>query len=161
MRFVSGTKLDERVIRCDLDPGFRDGRQYGRGKSGGQVRDEYRQEYDAGRGGWGHNRMREQEERERHEKRSALYQESSHAGAGANAHDAPVGAEGQYFEHDRDTRSGAVDGDAPSAKRAIDDVDEAGNSATEVRRAEHTALTNSHGGASMKQKINARSRRRH
>ena len=60
MRFVSGTKLDERVIRCDLDPGYRDGRQYGRGRSGGQVRDEYRQEYDAGRGGWGHNRMREE-----------------------------------------------------------------------------------------------------
>ena len=40
MRFVSGTKLDERVIRCDLDPGYRDGRQYGRGRSGGQVRDE-------------------------------------------------------------------------------------------------------------------------
>ena len=61
MRFVSGTKLDERVIRCDLDPGYRDGRQYGRGRSGGQVRDEYRQEYDAGRGGWGHNRLREEE----------------------------------------------------------------------------------------------------
>jgi len=29
--------LDERIIRTDLDPGYRDGRQYGRGKSGGQV----------------------------------------------------------------------------------------------------------------------------
>ena len=88
MRFVSGTKLDERVIRCDLDPGYRDGRQYGRGRSGGQVRDEYRQEYDAGRGGWGHNRMREEEERkrieeqqkresERHERREEVYQELS------------------------------------------------------------------------------------
>jgi nuclear cap-binding protein subunit 2 len=37
IRFVSGTKLDERVIRCDLDPGYVEGRQYGRGKSGGQV----------------------------------------------------------------------------------------------------------------------------
>lgn len=54
MRYISGTKLDERVIRCDLDPGFAEGRQFGRGKSGGQVRDEYREEYDAGRGGWGH-----------------------------------------------------------------------------------------------------------
>lgn len=54
MRYLSGTKLDERVIRCDLDPGFVEGRQFGRGKSGGQVRDEYREEYDAGRGGWGH-----------------------------------------------------------------------------------------------------------
>lgn len=50
MRYISGTKLDERVIRCDLDPGYKEGRQFGRGKSGGQVRDEFRQEYDSGRG---------------------------------------------------------------------------------------------------------------
>ncbi|KAI8071707.1 hypothetical protein BC940DRAFT_365209 [Gongronella butleri] len=54
MKYLNGSKLDERMIRCDLDPGFREGRQYGRGRSGGQVRDEYRDEYDAGRGGWGH-----------------------------------------------------------------------------------------------------------
>jgi RNA recognition motif-containing protein len=50
MRYISGTKVDERVIRCDLDPGYKEGRQFGRGKSGGQVRDEFRQEYDSGRG---------------------------------------------------------------------------------------------------------------
>ena len=50
LRCISGTKLDERVIRCDLDPGYKEGRQFGRGKSGGQVRDEFRQEYDSGRG---------------------------------------------------------------------------------------------------------------
>lgn len=38
LRYVSGTKLDERVIRCDLDLGYAEGRQFGRGKSGGQVR---------------------------------------------------------------------------------------------------------------------------
>lgn len=38
MRYISGTKLDERIIRCDLDPGYKEGRQFGRGKSGGQVR---------------------------------------------------------------------------------------------------------------------------
>lgn len=38
LRYVSGTKLDERIIRCDLDLGYREGRQFGRGKSGGQVR---------------------------------------------------------------------------------------------------------------------------
>jgi hypothetical protein len=38
LRFISGTKLDERIIRADLDPGYLEGRQYGRGKSGGQVR---------------------------------------------------------------------------------------------------------------------------
>lgn len=37
MRYVSGTKLDERIIRCDLDTGYKDGRQFGRGRSGGQV----------------------------------------------------------------------------------------------------------------------------
>ena len=37
MRYISGTKLDERIIRTDWDPGFVEGRQYGRGKSGGQV----------------------------------------------------------------------------------------------------------------------------
>lgn len=69
MKYIGGTKLDERVIRTDLDEGFAEGRQYGcvplaqqilcrltsyrRGKSGGQVRDEYRNEYDPGRGGFG------------------------------------------------------------------------------------------------------------
>ena len=53
MKYIGGTKLDERVIRTDLDEGFAEGRQYGRGKSGGQVRDEYRDEYDPGRGGYG------------------------------------------------------------------------------------------------------------
>ncbi|QPH12253.1 Nuclear cap-binding protein subunit 2 [Epichloe festucae Fl1] len=53
MKYIGGTKLDERVIRTDLDPGFEEGRQYGRGKSGGQVRDEYREDFDEGRGGIG------------------------------------------------------------------------------------------------------------
>ncbi|KAF2834555.1 nuclear cap-binding protein subunit 2 [Patellaria atrata CBS 101060] len=53
MKYIGGTKLDERVIRTDLDEGFVEGRQYGRGKSGGQVRDEYRDEFDPGRGGYG------------------------------------------------------------------------------------------------------------
>jgi len=36
--FVNRTMLDNRVIRVDLDWGFVEGRQYGRGKSGGQAR---------------------------------------------------------------------------------------------------------------------------
>lgn len=53
--FVSETKLDNRVIRCEMDGGFREGRQFGRGLSGGQVRDDRRSkdEYDPGRGGYG------------------------------------------------------------------------------------------------------------
>lgn len=66
MKYIGGTKLDERIIRTDLDPGFQEGRQYGRGKSGGQVRDEYRDEYDPGRGGFGRavemERIKEEEE---------------------------------------------------------------------------------------------------
>ena len=37
MCYISGTKLDDRIIRTDWDPGFEEGRQYGRGRSGGQV----------------------------------------------------------------------------------------------------------------------------
>lgn len=36
-RFVDGARLDDRYIRVDLDPGFREGRQFGRGRTGGQV----------------------------------------------------------------------------------------------------------------------------
>lgn len=53
MRYANGTRLDDRVVRTDWDVGFKEGRQYGRGKSGGQVRDEYRTDYDSGRGGYG------------------------------------------------------------------------------------------------------------
>lgn len=54
MRYVNGTRLDDRIVRVDWDAGFIEGRQFGRGKSGGQVRDEYRTDYDGGRGGYGH-----------------------------------------------------------------------------------------------------------
>lgn len=56
MRYVNGTRLDDRIIRTDWDTGFIEGRQYGRGKSGGQIRDEYRTDYDDGRGGFGMTR---------------------------------------------------------------------------------------------------------
>ncbi|CAG8650716.1 2725_t:CDS:2 [Paraglomus brasilianum] len=68
MKYINSTKLDERIIRTDLDPGYRDGRQYGRGRSGGQVRDEYRQDFDSGRGGWGHLRAKQEAERARRQK---------------------------------------------------------------------------------------------
>ena len=53
VKYLSGTKLDDRVIRVDWDTGFNSSRQFGRGASGGQVRDEYRTDYDPGRGGYG------------------------------------------------------------------------------------------------------------
>lgn len=82
LKYIGGTKLDERIIRTDLDPGFEEGRQYGyvdrvfqrtkltvysRGKSGGQVRDEYREEYDPGRGGYGRAYADDQRQREEEE----------------------------------------------------------------------------------------------
>ena len=37
MRYINQTRLDDRIIRTDWDAGFIDGRQYGRGRTGGQV----------------------------------------------------------------------------------------------------------------------------
>ena len=37
MWYINGTRLDDRIIRTDWDAGFIEGRQYGRGKSGGRV----------------------------------------------------------------------------------------------------------------------------
>ncbi|KAK6031153.1 hypothetical protein OSTOST_02700 [Ostertagia ostertagi] len=56
VRFLNRTILDGRTIRVDFDTGFVEGRQYGRGKHGGQVRDEYRENFDRGRGGYGRDR---------------------------------------------------------------------------------------------------------
>lgn len=53
VRYINGTKLDDRIIQIDRDPGFIEGRQFGRGAQGGQRRDEFRQDFDAGRGGYG------------------------------------------------------------------------------------------------------------
>ncbi|XP_059081058.1 nuclear cap-binding protein subunit 2-like [Tigriopus californicus] len=53
MAYINSTRLDDRIIRTDWDAGFVEGRQYGRGKNGGQVRDEYRTDFDSGRGGYG------------------------------------------------------------------------------------------------------------
>ncbi|CCC69939.1 hypothetical protein NCAS_0D03580 [Naumovozyma castellii] len=52
LKYLSDTKLDDKHITIDLDPGFEDGRQFGRGRGGGQVSDELRFEFDASRGGF-------------------------------------------------------------------------------------------------------------
>ena len=89
MRYISGTKLDDRIIRTDWDTGFVEDRQYGRGKTGGQVcvkrgtcvinwsclsvcffvmfflllqvRDDYRMDFDETRGGFGGGAMRQKQ----------------------------------------------------------------------------------------------------
>jgi len=53
VKYINGTTLDGRPIRVDFDWGFKEGRQFGRGKSGGQIRDEYRVGFDSERGGYG------------------------------------------------------------------------------------------------------------
>ena len=36
-RYINGMTLDDRPVRADFDWGFKEGRQFGRGRSGGQV----------------------------------------------------------------------------------------------------------------------------
>ncbi len=38
VKYISGTVLDDRPVRADFDWGFKEGRQFGRGRSGGQAR---------------------------------------------------------------------------------------------------------------------------
>jgi len=49
MKWLTGTRLDDRLIRLDWAEEASDEFRYGRGKSGGQVRDEYRNDFDPGR----------------------------------------------------------------------------------------------------------------
>jgi nuclear cap-binding protein subunit 2 len=53
IRYLHGAVLDDRVIRVAMDRGWEEGRQYGRGRTGRQVRDEQRGYFDSARGGWG------------------------------------------------------------------------------------------------------------
>ena len=57
MKYLNGTKLDDQVLEIDLDPGFKEGRQFGRGFLGGQAKDEGSQNsfpggHGRGRGGF-------------------------------------------------------------------------------------------------------------
>ena len=52
---LNNAKFDERIIKVEMDPGYKDGRQWGRGKTGGQASDDHRTKFDSGRGGWGEN----------------------------------------------------------------------------------------------------------
>lgn len=99
VKYLNGTVLDDRPIRVDFDWGFVEGRQFGRGKSGGQVRDEYRMDFDPGRGGYGtaisqvapDGGHRQQEQHQR---------QSNHR-HGYTAQDAPVDGHGQVHNEKR------------------------------------------------------------
>lgn len=62
MQFINGMMLDDRPIRTDIDAGYKEGREFGRARSGGQIRDDQRADYDEGRGGWGKQAPEYQEE---------------------------------------------------------------------------------------------------
>lgn len=49
VKLLNFSKLDDREIRVDWDIGFEEGRQYGRGFSGSQKRDEFIKNYDPDR----------------------------------------------------------------------------------------------------------------
>jgi len=59
LKYINGTRLDDRNVKIDWDPGFEEKRQFGRGRSGGQVVDEYRTDYDPARGGFGKKKQLE------------------------------------------------------------------------------------------------------
>ncbi len=120
LKYINGTKLDERIIRTDIDAGFKDGRQFGRGKSGGQVRDEYRDMYDPGRGGWGvQERIRLERERER--KQRGTYENYSAAPVGTT-----VDAFGRSLELRQNIKKGRIAQmkSNESTKRSRDDDDD-------------------------------------
>ena len=50
---LSGAVLDDRTLRVDWDAGFVEGRQFGRGQTGDQWRDDLRDDFDPARGGQG------------------------------------------------------------------------------------------------------------
>ena len=59
---LNGVLLDDRLIRVDWDAGFIEGRQYGRGQSGDQWRDDLRDDFDPARGGQGRALLRSLED---------------------------------------------------------------------------------------------------
>ena len=49
IKWITRTYLDGRMTRVDIDRGFEEGRQYGRGKNGAQRRDDFRDKEDPDR----------------------------------------------------------------------------------------------------------------
>eukprot|EP00933_Yihiella_yeosuensis_P020133 TRINITY_DN16223_c3_g1_i1.p1 TRINITY_DN16223_c3_g1~~TRINITY_DN16223_c3_g1_i1.p1 ORF type:complete len:240 (+),score=38.02 TRINITY_DN16223_c3_g1_i1:37-756(+) len=58
VNLLNKTMFDDRVIRVDWDAGLTEGRQFGRGESGDQWRDDFRGDFDVARGGAGRNMLR-------------------------------------------------------------------------------------------------------
>lgn len=83
-RVLNGLKLDDRVMKADLDAAFEEGRQYGRGRGGGQITDDHRADFDAARGGWG---TLQQARKERADAAERVKQAQLDTFGSADAHD--------------------------------------------------------------------------
>ncbi|CAE8658089.1 unnamed protein product, partial [Polarella glacialis] len=59
VNLLNKTMFDDRVVRVDFDAGISEGRQFGRGESGDQWRDDFRGDFDVARGGQGRNLLRD------------------------------------------------------------------------------------------------------
>lgn len=62
VNLLNKTMFDDRLIRVDWDAGISEGRQFGRGESGDQWRDDFRSDFDVARGGAGRNLLRKIED---------------------------------------------------------------------------------------------------
>ncbi|KAK6909935.1 hypothetical protein I203_103961 [Kwoniella mangroviensis CBS 8507] len=78
-RIIMGLDRHQKVLPTLRSSGLL---EFGRGKSGGQVRDEFRQEYDSGRGGWGHQRLEEEKRRQEQERLRSQIQFDTYAAVG-------------------------------------------------------------------------------
>ena len=77
---LNGAKFDDRFIKVEIDPGFKEGREWGRGKTGGQASDDFRSNYDFDRGGWGE---RKPDTRGKRGKRRNFSRGADHSRSGA------------------------------------------------------------------------------
>jgi hypothetical protein len=100
------------------DPGYKKDRQYGRGQSGGQVRDEYREDYDEGRGGYGALLRLQEQDRERLQQ--DVYS-TSNIPEGSRDNYSPSSKSKQVLDRlGKRAREEESDGDGVEAKRARD-----------------------------------------
>ena len=130
LRYLNGMKLDDRIIRLDRDPGFVEGRQYGRGKSGGQVRDEYRLDFDLGRGGFGKVYQVAGKDD------IAATQDAAGAGRGGGEYLPREGGDPDDDRRRRGSREGSEEGDGRKRGRGSDDEEDQRGRRRRGRRAE-------------------------
>ena len=129
--------VDERTVGIDMDQRFKPGREWGRGKSGGQIRDEVRQGWDKGRGGWGARERRQQQMREMKEQQKSTFKQMGEGHdereADEEADEEAVGEQqqrakrehGSYAHAQAMRRAGALQAKATEEAEAADEADPA------------------------------------